>query len=334
STPMLHAIYIDELFWALLRFLCGIGISGMRMCLESWLNDLTHPKARILTVTCYIMILIGMSAFGQMLIQFIEIESFEGFCYVALCFVFSIVCVGITKSPVPEVLPHHQLKSITFLARIAIPLMGCFTAGVINGPYWTYSSLFLLDRGFGLSASAWFMSGIICGAAFVQIPVGILAQRFGFLQTTTLLCIIGIFCCIWISFDLNLGLSALLVLGCLFGATNWPLYSLSVAEANKTLTPKDRVRVAGTLLMSYAVGSLTGSLIVSVITFAFGLSSFFIVMACAQILMIGVVLYPNPSRQTAAEKAMETNTAFDNKGGPIFFDTLDPDTIELSKAFR
>jgi MFS family permease len=46
AVVMLHGLYMEPLFWGVLRFLAGIATIGLYMVIESWLNECSQAQIR------------------------------------------------------------------------------------------------------------------------------------------------------------------------------------------------------------------------------------------------------------------------------------------------
>lgn len=333
--PILHVICVDSYVWLVLRILFGVSLSAVRTCLESWLNHISHNDDRVIVITTYVMIFFGMNAIGQNLISMTDPHAQQIFFVITIVFACATIVMGMTRTPIPQVDTTHSIKPFTLLSQTIIPALGSVCAGLVNGPYWAYGSIFLLDKGYSIPASAAFMSSIILGGACSQLPVGALSKRIGFRTTVILLCCLGISSALSITYYQNLDYIQLLILSWLFGASNWPVYSLSVAEANVRIADQDRVPIASSLLLLYAVGSIIGSLLMSLVSTYYGISSFFLVMVGIQTLLFCLVLLAKPKRRrrsavTGRAKDEQTIAPID----PLFVYTLNPRAVEIPQPLN
>ena len=68
-TFLLHSIYLNELFWGMLRLVSGFAYYGLLIILESWLNEKSHNEYRGKTLAMYSIVFYLSTAIGQMILN-------------------------------------------------------------------------------------------------------------------------------------------------------------------------------------------------------------------------------------------------------------------------
>src|SRR3546814_16567344 len=69
ASTLAYAIYQDTVFWTALRFIDGLCVAGVFVCLESWLNERAEPQARGTVLAGYMIALYAGPAIGQFLLN-------------------------------------------------------------------------------------------------------------------------------------------------------------------------------------------------------------------------------------------------------------------------
>jgi len=84
----------------------------------------------------------------------------------------------------------------------------------------------------------------------------------------------------------------------LFGATAFPLYSISAAHANDYATPDSVVELNASLMVLYGVGAIVSPLLASELISVFGPSAMFVYVGAAHVGLILFSLYRMTRRKT------------------------------------
>src|SRR5262249_34952254 len=93
---------------AILRAVVGYSSSGMFLVAESWLNERSEEASRGRTFAAYLVVSWGASAVGPMLLNVVEASSLA-FVMVGLAFASSLIPMGLTQQPNPEIRRHVPL---------------------------------------------------------------------------------------------------------------------------------------------------------------------------------------------------------------------------------
>jgi sugar phosphate permease len=78
------------------------------------------------------------------------------------------------------------------------------------------------------------------------------------------------------------------VASALIGAFVFPIYSLTAAHANDSITPSSRVAAAAGLVLLFGLGSIVGPLATGWAITAMGLSGYFAVLAASMVAGVAV----------------------------------------------
>lgn len=69
ATTLAYTIFQGTGFWALLRFIDGLSVAAVFICLESWLNEQAESGTRGLVLAAYMTFLYAGQALGQFLLN-------------------------------------------------------------------------------------------------------------------------------------------------------------------------------------------------------------------------------------------------------------------------
>ena len=264
ASPLVHALAIQPLAWGLLRLITGFCLAVLYVVIESWLNERSSNETRGIVFSTYAMITLTVLAIGQMLTLVYDPADFELFIIASVLVSLGAVPIALSTSPSPEQ-PHTASVDIPRLFQISPSgALGCLAAGFANGAFWSLAPVFTASVSSGTALAAWFMTSAVVGGAITQWPIGLLSDKFS--RRGTLIAVTAIGCLIGMALGLygtSLSFVMVNILGALWGALAFPLYTISVAYANDHAEPHEYVTVSSGLLLMYGIGATIGPFIAS-----------------------------------------------------------------------
>ncbi|BCR04203.1 MFS transporter [Desulfuromonas versatilis] len=299
---MLQALHVGPFWWGALRVVSGVAMTGIYMVVESWLNECASPQTRGRVFSVYMALtFLGMGG-GQFLLNFSDIRGQDLFLIVAVLFTLCLVPVAGTRTVHPE-LPESAHFNLGKLFRLApLGMLGCLSAGLANGSFYTLGPVFSHQMGFPVSGVAWYMGITILSGLLLQWPVGGLSDRFnrrlvlGGLSLMVCLISLAIVAAGESSLPLLLGLTAA------YGGIAFTIYPVSVALAHDGLERGDIVPVSAALILSFGVGAGIGPVAASSLMAAFGpIGMYLFIAGCSGLFGAGALLY-RPRRPTPFEE--------------------------------
>ena len=69
STALVHAVIVNPIAWAAMRFVFGLCMAGLYVVVESWLNDLASNETRGRLLGLYMLVGMGGLSLGQLLLN-------------------------------------------------------------------------------------------------------------------------------------------------------------------------------------------------------------------------------------------------------------------------
>lgn len=264
ASPLVHALAIQPLTWGLLRLVTGFCLAVLYVVIESWLNERSTNETRGIVFSTYAMITLTVLAIGQMLTLVYDPADFELFVIASVLVSLGAVPIALSTSPSPEQ-PHAASVDIPRLLVISPSgALGCLVAGFANGAFWSLAPVFTATVSGGTDLAAWFMTSAVVGGAITQWPIGLLSDKFS--RRGTLIAVTAVGCLVGIALGLygpTMSFVMVNVVGALWGAFAFPLYTISVAYANDHAEPHEYVTVSSGLLLMYGVGATIGPFIAS-----------------------------------------------------------------------
>ena len=257
ASTLTYAIHQDPLLWAGLRFVDGLCVAGVFVCLESWLNERAEAETRGSVLASYMIALYAGQALGQFLLNLSETKPSMPFLVASILISLAAIPVLMTHISAPPPAKGIPLSIRQLYAVSPLGIVGATITGVMLGAFYALGAVYVRRLGMDLSETAWFMSVVILGGVALQWPLGRLSDRFD-RRRVIVVAFAGTFVtCIALSLMTGPGL-ALLLLGALFGGLSFALYPLCVAHTNDHLDPDQRVAASGGLVLLYSVGAVAG----------------------------------------------------------------------------
>jgi len=273
ASSLTYAILDLPALWIALRFADGFVMSGVFVCLESWLNRVAKPDNRSAILAAYMIALYAGQAVGQFLLNLGENDPALPFMASAVLLSISVLPVVLTKiqQPILEEVAPFSLKRLYEASPFGV--VGTVATGMMLGAFYALGAVFVQRVGMPLSQVALFTSCVIAGGVALQYPLGRLSDRFDRRRV-----IIG---CAIATAALCAGLAwvrepaAIFLVGALFGGFSFALYPLCVAHSNDHLEESERVGASSGLVLIYSVGAVGGPMAGSVAMSIFGPAGLF-----------------------------------------------------------
>lgn len=257
ASALIYALYRDPLIWGLLRFVDGLCVAGVFVCLESWLNERADPQARSSILAAYMICLYLGQAAGQFLLNLSDAKPLLPFIAASILISLAAIPVLLTRIAAPLVegaspMPLRRLYAISPLGAVGAPV-----TGLMLGAFYGLAAVHARRLGLNLAETARFMSAVIAGGVALQWPLGRLSDRFDRRRVIVATFAATAFCGAAIAMTGQSG-APLLALGALFGGFSFALYPLCVAHTNDHLDPRQRIGATGGLVLLYSIGAALG----------------------------------------------------------------------------
>ncbi len=305
---LVHALYVEPLAWSLMRAGIGFCAAGMFAVLESWLNQQTANaiRGRIFTIyaTLNNLALLG----GQYLFTLAAPSSYELFSITAILTVLCLVPVGLTSQAEPPRPGQVKLRPWRLYKISPVGVMGALTVGLVSGAFWTLGPVYAESRGMTGDGIALFMSAVIFGGAIAQWPIGRLSDFtdrrivIGFCAAAA--AIAGIMLAMEAPLEIPSNIWLMLG-GALYGATAFPIGSLTNAHLNDHARQDEMTEVASTNLFVYGAAAALGPVIAAIVIQLGGMSAIFIYTAAMHLAFTGFVFYRMAMRAPIAQQNRE-----------------------------
>ena len=262
--PLLHGLWVNLWTWGALRLTTGFCFAVLYVVIESWLNERANNDNRGSVFSAYIIINMTMLAAGQQMLILDDPGKLNLFAIASVLVSLAAVPVLMSRGEQPEEVTHSRIKLRDLYRNSPSGMLGSLTSGLTNGAFWALAPVFITAVTHEIKMVAWFMTVAVLGGALGQWPLGWWSDRVDrrYVQVWVCFAVVFMELALW-KFAPQLGESTILVLGFLWGALAFPLYSISVAQANDRALPGTFVMISSGLLLMYGAGAIIGPVLAS-----------------------------------------------------------------------
>jgi len=271
-----YALTDAPFVWVLLRFMAGVGISGVFATVESWLNLGTGDDRRARVFSIYIMTQLGGLAAGQL---FLNARGWGNEVLFLTAAVLTLLALGAMRFEAMQNPPYHEPTKMGLIGLFRRSPFGV-SAVVLSGYAWAalMASGPALVELVGLSdfAKSMFMVlAIVCGM-IAQFPVGSVADgmdRRSVLAAMAFTAAVASLAGFW---DGGLGL---MLFAAIFGAATFPLYAVGVARVSERLQQSERTAASASMIVFFLLGAIVAPPLLAYAMALFGPHAYFVALA-------------------------------------------------------
>ncbi len=274
TAVLINAVLVLPASWAAVYFIGGVCNAGVFVILESWLNDRATNETRGSILGTYMMIMMGGTAIGQLLLNLGDPAGFELFVLSSVLISLAVVPVTLsasTAAPIPslETMPLRELYR-----TIPAAVVGIMLCSFVQSASTSMAAIYGTASGLGAGRITLFTSGAVIGAITLQIPLGRLSDRHP--RRAVIMIVAAISCALAVAGALTPASSlVILFVNLAFGAFVFPLYGQFIALANDWVPQEKRVAAASTLVLASSFGAMAAPLSIGVAIEAFGPGAYF-----------------------------------------------------------
>lgn len=256
-----HGLIALPLPWWGLRVVTGFSFAVLYIVIESWLNERSTNENRGTVLSAYLFINLTVITVGQMMLTLSDPANLTLFALVSILVSAAVVPVALSAAAAPQPIQTVKVRIRKIYHTSPIAFAGCLGIGLANGAFWTLAPVFVQRSGFDVTAVAMFMSATVLGGAAGQWPTGLLSDRMD--RSRLIIIMSGLSGLLGIALIAATGLPLPWLLGAAaaWGAIAFPLYAVTVAQANDQAQASEFVEISSGLLLIYAAGAVIGPMI-------------------------------------------------------------------------
>lgn len=308
-TTMLHGIYVNDIFWIILRLFDGLAIGGLYVVIESWILTTSNKQNRGQILAVYMVALYIAQAGGQFLLNIGHLESFIPFAIATILASLSVIPLAMTKTETPKFEEPSSLNLKGLFKASPSGVTTCFMSGLILGNIYGLLPIYIADQSYGVDSLAWLMGNTILGGMALQYPIGRISD---IVSRRTVINILGILTAI-ISLLVLLTAAQSFYFFCfllfILGGATFTLYPVGISHTCDRLDPKDIISATQGLLLSYGAGAMIGPMIAPFFIHIFGTGGLLIFFIVASLPMSGFIIWRKTQVEAPTDMEKQDFTA-------------------------
>lgn len=299
TAVLLHAVFLSPSIWFVIRLVTGFCFSGLYVVSESWLNQAATNETRGKLLSIYMIISYASLGVGQLLLNLSDPGGFPLFILISVMVSLALVPISLTRTFAPQIEAPESISLKKLYGLSPMGFMGCFGSGLAQGAFFGMGAVYGSLSGFSIAQISLLLSLPLLGLVLLQYPTGALSDRF---DRRIILCIgsfasaMAALVCIYVA---DSSFWALCVGFAIFGGFSMPIYSLSLAHTNDSLTSEQMLEASSKLVFVFGMGSVFGPLTAGVAMDVFGPSALFTYLAVVFSFTGSFAVYRMTQRVTA-----------------------------------
>jgi MFS family permease len=283
-----HMMVVDAYAWAVMRVASGLCIAGCYTVIEAWLQAKVTNATRGRAMGTYRMVDTGGSLVAQLMIGFLAPASYVSYNLLAMLCVAALLPLTLTRMEQPDTPAAPRLRPAMAWRLSPLAVGGVIVSGVSGASFRMVGPLYGTQVGLTADQIGLFLAAFVLGGALAQWPAGWLADRFDRRTVLIWFSAASLFACGVTVGLADLGIIAVFASALAFGATSFPIYSVSAAHAHDWADDSMRVELSAALMFFYALGAIAAPLATSGLIAAYGPSALFWFIAVAH---LGLVIF-------------------------------------------
>ncbi|WGI20953.1 MFS transporter [Amylibacter sp. IMCC11727] len=297
-----HPMLIDPTAWAIMRIMTGLCIAGCYTVVEAWLQAKLTNETRGRVMGTYRIVDIGASSLAQLMIGVLDPASYVSYNLLAILCCACLFPLTLTQSRQPETPDAPRLHPIRTAITSPLGAAGVMVAGTTSAAFRMVSPIYGSEIGLTAAQIGSFLATVLIGGAVAQFPAGWLADKYDRRYVLIGLSVASIAVCLGLVAASNMGFGAVFVMAALFGATTFPIFSVSAAHANDFATPEQSVELNASLMFLYALGAIFSPIIAANLIGNFGPAALFAFISGAHLILVIFGLARMAVRPTSTDK--------------------------------
>jgi len=298
-----HMLVVDAYAWAIMRVASGLCVAGCYTVIEAWLQAKVTNETRGRAMGVYRMVDTGGSLAAQLLIGVLAPASYVSYNLLALLCCAALLPLTLTRLQQPETPSAPRLRPGLAWRLSPLAVAGVIVAGVSGASFRMVGPLYGTEVGLSADQIGLFLAAYVLGGALAQWPAGWAADRYDRRWVLIWFSGISVLSCGATVIFSDMGVGPVFVSALFFGATTFPIYSISAAHAHDWAEDGMRVELSAALMFFYALGAIAAPLVTSGLIAAYGPPALFAFIAAAHFILVGFGLIRMRRRASTTTRA-------------------------------
>ncbi len=301
---LLHPVVVDPIAWAVFRIGGGVAVAGAFTVAESWLQAKLDNADRGRVLGVYRTVDMGGQVAAQGVVAILDPTSYVAFNIVAMFACLSLVPLTVSRQVAPPVPSAPRLRLIKTFLLSPLGAAGALVVGLTSSSFRMVGPIYGAESGLSSTGVALFLGLGLAGAAFAQVPVGRLADKYDRRWVLVWLSVAALVVCSAATLGVaSLHPSAIYVVAFVFGASAFPLFSISTAHANDHAPRDFVVELSAALMFLFGAGAIISPYLSANLVEQYGPNALFTYIGAAHVVLIAFGLYRMTRRETPEKRS-------------------------------
>ena len=261
GATLMHTVFVTALSWGLIRVATGFCFAGLYVVAESWINEAATNRTRGQLLSVYMIMVLGGTGSGQLLMNLWDPRGFELFVLVSVLISFALIPITLSVGRAPAFEASESIGIRALFRASPLGVAGAFLIGIAHSALYAMGPVFATEIGLNVQRVSLFIAVALFGGLVLQWPIGWLSDRFDRRRVIVAVA--------WIAATASLvagvggidSYTVLIAATALLGGMSMPLYSLCGAHTNDHLTPRQIIAASATLVLVGGLGLTMGPLL-------------------------------------------------------------------------
>jgi MFS family permease len=262
SAVLLVPLWINPVWWFLMRFVAGLCMSGLFIVCESWLNSTSTNTNRGRLLSLYMIVSYGSVGAGQLLLNVQDGSGFTRFIIVSALLSLALVPLTLVPTESPSLAGAQPVGLRQIYKASPLAVIGAFANGLGQSAFFSMGAVFGIMQGMPLTYVSLMMALPPLGVILSQYPAGLMSDRY---DRRSIIMVMSAVAVIVAALNIIAGqVSAVALIAgiTLFGTVALPVYSLVLAHANDHIAQEQILGASAKLILLYGLGAMAGPFIV------------------------------------------------------------------------
>jgi MFS family permease len=301
TAVLLIPLWVQPVWWFLMRFVAGLCTSGLFIVCESWLNSASSNKNRGQLLSIYMIITYAAMGLGQFLLNVADSSGFSRFIIVSALLSIAMLPLTLMPSETPSLAGTRSVTLTEIYRSSPLAIVATLASGLAQSAFFSMGAVYALMQGLPLSLVSVMMALPPLALIVSQYPAGLLSDRYD--RRSIIMILSAIAAAIAIISIPASGISSTVLIGLftVFGAIALPIYSLVIAHANDHMTKEQMLGASSKLVLLYGTGAMAGPSLAGFFMEYLGSSGFMSYMAVIYVIMAVHAYWRRQQRPTTAK---------------------------------
>ena len=178
GATLVHTVFVTPLSWGLIRVATGFCFAGLYVVAESWINEAATNKTRGQLLSIYMIMVLGGTGSGQLLMNLWDPRGFELFVMVSVLISFALIPITLSVGRAPAFEAPESIGLRALFRASPLGVTGAFLIGIAHSALYAMGPVFATEIGLTIERVALFIAVALYGGLVLQWPIGWLSDRF------------------------------------------------------------------------------------------------------------------------------------------------------------